>query len=124
MVRIEWHKRSIAARKRSELPALTDADLNPNLVEDLDCLLDDAVAHLEWLCVWCVVGCAENYKFCWKDMKCMFYYNEYLRPNVVQAVRSLDDSAIASDLTWDESQGSSDFYYSKPAQTPQWIYNQ
>ena len=48
------------------------------------------------------------------------------RPNIVQAVRSVDDSAIASDLTWRGSQRETNCvdYYSKTATMPPWIYNQ
>eukprot|EP00750_Incisomonas_marina_P026763 INCI5945.3.p1 GENE.INCI5945.3~~INCI5945.3.p1 ORF type:complete len:912 (-),score=145.95 INCI5945.3:2427-4871(-) len=102
MVRQTWHE--IASRgihgKRSDLPDLTEADLNPALVEDLDCLLDDCISYLEWLCVW---------------------------PNVVQAVRSVDDRAIASDLTWTPEYERRDKiadYYSSPGRLPPWIYNQ
>jgi hypothetical protein len=60
------------------------------------------------------------------------------RPNVVQAVRSVRDQAIPSDLTWrqksetpkeaDEEAGPAedcaDYYSNKTGRLPPWIYNQ
>lgn len=49
------------------------------------------------------------------------------RPNIVQAVRSVDDRAIASDLTWTPEYERRDKiadYYSSPGRLPPWIYNQ
>ncbi len=50
------------------------------------------------------------------------------RPAIVQAVRSVDDRAIASDLTWtleSEQRDKEADYYSRPGGAiPRWIYNQ
>ncbi len=69
-MRPSWHQRARGvAHRRSDLPPLTEADLNPALVEDLECLVDDSIAYLDWVCAWCVRGCALS--------NCVFRVSKY-----------------------------------------------
>jgi len=75
LVRPEWDAEAKKAKKRSELPGLAKADLQPAMAQRLEDLVNTAVRHLEWVLTW---------------------------PDVVQAVRDENVGLLPSDVSWRE----------------------
>ena len=74
LVRAEYHARVEAVGSYAELPQLEMGDLNPLIAAKIDNeLLEDALSYLDWIRVW---------------------------PTVVQAVRSVNDGRLPSDVSF------------------------
>ena len=74
LVRAEYHARSKDAKSYADLPHLRMGDLNPLVAAKIDNeLLEDALSYLDWILVW---------------------------PTVVQAVRSVNDGRLPSDISF------------------------
>lgn len=76
LVRAEYHLRANAAERYADLPPLEIGDLNPHIAHAIETeLLEDALSYLDWILVW---------------------------PTVVQAVRSVNDGRLSSDISYED----------------------
>lgn len=74
LVRAEYHLRSKNVERYGDLPPLEMGDLNPRIAHAIENeLLEDALSYLDWILVW---------------------------PTVVQAVRSVNDGRLPSDISF------------------------